>query len=431
MRKPRGRTRRGVIVALVAAGSILLSGCSPSADANMNWPAQVEAPFATDVSDRLDAAVRDAMALAGATGAIAGVWAPWAGQWVQGEGVTTQGGSAPVTENTRFRIASNTKPMSCTVLLTLVDEGTVGLDDPVSEYLPRMSGIEGITLRQLCQNTSGLADYHSVLGAQFTANPTRVWPPLELLSAGMALPRVAAPGETYSYSDTGYLLLGLALQAATQKDWASLYSEYVFGPAGMGSTSFPPPSQMSLDGESIDGYVTPVDPATGQLQCGTLVDETRLSNSMAWTAGGAVSTLHDLRHYVQDLAAGSLLSDKTATEQTATVPLGPDSPTWQGYGLGVLQLGPMIGHDGQIPGYISAMFSDPTSGLTVVVMLNNSTAGEDLAQLLALRLASIAAKAPAANGKESPLVELPWSEEQMVASMAALPVCPPPAAPAQ
>ena len=71
------------------------------------------------------------------------------------------------------------------------------------------------------------------------------------------------------------------------------------------------------------------------------------------------------------------------------------------------------------------MLSDPSSGLTVVVMLNNSTAGAGFAQLLAMKLAAIAAKAQPAEGKKLPVVGLPWSEEQMTEQLTAAAVCQP------
>ena len=147
---------------------------------------------------------------------------------------------------------------------------------------------------------------------------------------------------------------------------------------------------------------------------------------MGATAFGVVSNVTDLKSFAESLATGSLLSEKSAKEQTAGISVGA---SWHRYGLGVTMLGPMRGSVGAMPGYLSAMFSDPTSGLTVVVALNNSTSGEAFIQALTQRLVSIVAKAPAEEKGAKVVTGLPWSEEQAVAALQASTVCPPAPAP--
>ena len=328
--------------------------------------------------------------------------------------------------NMRFRIGTNTTSMTCTVLLRLVDAGRVRLDDTLSTYLTRSAGVEDVTFRQLCRNTSGLVDYYSDLAPQFVNNPTREWPPSELVSSGLAATRTAGPSRTWARSNTGIMLLGMALQSATSQDWASLYRQYIFEPLGMSDSSFPAPGQLEIPGPHPQGYVTEVGPA-GRPACETVRDVTRLSNSMSGVAGGVVSTVNDMKTWARALAEGRLVSDELMDAQWATVVQGESSPSWQRYGLGAQQLGPLRGNAGAIPGFISATLADPSSGLTVVVVLNNSSAGAGFARTLAERLASIAAKAPPAGSVPAPRIDLPWSEEQTIVSMLAGAVCQPPA----
>ncbi len=426
MKSRKGYARWSVVLATMVGASLALSACTTSVDANDSGRTQIDGPFSAAITDRLDAAVAEAMILSGSSGAIVGVWAPWAGKWVVSPGTTTMEGTTPLTTDMRFRIGTNTTSMTCTVLLKLVDAGRVSLSDTVSTYLARSAGVEDITLGQLCQNTSGLADYYTGLAHQFVNNPTREWPPLEVVSSGLASARVADPGGAWAQSSTGIVLLGLVLQSATNQDWASLYRQYIFEPLGMNDTSFPASNELEIPGSHPHGYTAAVNPS-GQLVCETLRDATELSNSMSWVAGGVISTVPDMKKWAQALAEGSLLSDKSADAQWATVPQGVDSPSWRSYGLGAQQAGPLRGYGGMIPGFISATFADPSSGLTVVVMLNNSSAGEGFARTLGLRLAAIAAKAPSAGDEKAPLLELPWSEEQTIATMQAAAVCQPPA----
>ena len=419
--------KRATAVALASLVVLVLSACTPYADATARLPQQVQGAFPSAIEGRLETAVTNAMKLAGASGALVGVWAPWSGSYVDGLGTTAITGSRPVTADMHFRIATNTTSMTCSVLLSLVDEGKVKLDDPVSLYLPRMIGVGGVTLRELCQNTSGLGDFAPQLRSSFVANPVRQWPTMELLSDGIATKPAGSPGQVYYPSQAGMVLLGMALQSATGMSWADMYRHYIFDRLGMSHSSFPDAGQLSMPTPHPLGYATSLD-AAGGLQCGTTFDETSLSPSMGWTASGAISTITDLKTFVQALASGSLVSAAAARAQDTGVPLGGTAPSWQSYGLGMLKLGPLRGNTGEIPGFISAMFADPESGLTVVVALNNSSARAVFAQDLAQQLASIASKAPSKSGKQAGIA-LPWSEAQAVAAMKTDAVCQP-AAPA-
>ena len=421
--------RRAVgLLAVIVSATLLLSGCTPAAGAKTPGRTEATTPFSAEITGRLDAALAEAMTHTGASGAIVGVWAPWAGSWTASPGTTTMAGPEKLSTDMRFRIGTHTTAMTCTVLLKLVDEKRVTLADPVSTYLPRIPGIGDITLGQLCQNTSGLADYTDRLGSQFVNNPTRVWPPLEVASAGMAAARSAKPGAAFTPSNTGIVLLGMALEALTHQSWATLYQKYIFHPLNLTLTSYPDPTQQSIPGSHPHGYATSVGPG-GQLICEAVLDETQLSNSMAGVAGGVVSSLTDLKVWAQALADGQLLSQKSAQSQWATIPAGAHAQPWQSYGLGAHQLGPLRGSEGSIPGFLTASYADPVSGLTVVVMLNNSTAGASVATNLALRFASIVAAAPAVGPAAAPKIELPWSEADAAQAVQAATACAPVAAP--
>jgi D-alanyl-D-alanine carboxypeptidase len=420
---------RLAVVALTALLLLTATGCTQTMDASAHLPKQVDGALPTSVVSELTGAVTSAVTLAGASGAVIGVWAPWAGSWTAAPGTTAISGSVPMTTDMHFRIASNTASMTCTVLLALVDQGTVALDDLVTKYLPRMTGLDLITLGDLCRNTSGLGDYVPTLAPQFVNNPTRQWPALELITDGLAAPRAGTPGERFSYSNAGIVLLGMALQAATGKDWNELYRTYIFDRLGMTGTSLPAADDYTLPQPYPRGYATALD-AAGAPVCGSVVDVTALSPSAGGPASGAVSSLSDLKTYVEALATGVLVSQASSAEQWKTIPLGAKAPSWEGYGLGAMQFGPLRGYDGEIPGFISAMLTDPKTGLTVVVVLNNSTSGSDFARMLALQLASIASTAPARSGS-APAIALPWSTKQAADALKGLAVCPPAATPAK
>jgi D-alanyl-D-alanine carboxypeptidase len=409
-------------IATVLAVSGALAGCTSSTP-SQTTSAQASNTLPASESAQIKTTVTAAMKLASASGAIVGVWAPWAGDYTAGLGTTTAKGKTPVTVDMAWRIGSVTKPMTCTVLLSLAQKGTVSLDDPVTKYLPRLVGIDDLKLGQLCQNTSGLGDYEGALAPQFVDNPLRSYVPLELVSDGMGEPRAGAPGEKWSYSNAGYILLGMALKAATGKDWQTLYADEVFGPLGMSATTLP--SGTSIPGSHLHGYATSLDAVTGDPKCGTVIDDTAQAPSASWTAKGVVSTLADLKTFGQSFAKSSLLDGATKKAAWDAVPLGTAVAAWQKYGMGGVELGPMRGHDGEVPGYITSVLSDPTSGLTVIVMLNNSTSGAAYAQSLAMQLAAIAAGFKPASGQKAPSISLPWTADAAAATLDQLAVCRP------
>lgn len=416
--------RVSMALALVGSLAFALSGCAGVGRAVVDFPEQVDASFPAATADQLNAALESALALSGAPGAIAGVWAPWAGSWMTAAGTTAAEGGEPMSTDMHFRIADNTKPMTCDVLFALADSGAVSLDDEVSEHLPGVVGVSGITLGQLCQSSSGIGDSTAPLASRFAQNPTRYWTPMELVSDGIAR-RSGTPGAAYIDSDAGYALAGLVAQTVAQESWPTLYERYVFEPIGMDDSSFPAPDDLGLPSPAASAWQV-LPGADGALACDAPKDESRLSNSMMYTAGGVVSTVDDLRDYVQALAAGSLRGEKTKDAAWTSIPLGGDTDAWQSYAqIGAYELGPMRGQFGSVPGQMSAMLADPGSGLTVVVMLNSSTAGAAFIQNLAMKLAAIGSKAAPADGRELPAEGLPWSVEQMDEQLSARAVCQP------
>ncbi|RLP73049.1 class A beta-lactamase-related serine hydrolase [Mycetocola manganoxydans] len=424
MRTHTARGRRAALLTVAAAVVLGLSACAGATASTVALPEQPDGDLPSASAEALDTALAEAMALAAAPGAIAGVWAPWSGQWVSAAGVTAPGGSEKMSTDMRFRVGDNTQPMTCDVLYGLVGDGTVELGDAVSDYLPSIRGLDGITLGQLCHGTAGLGDFSKTIGPLFPANPTRQWSTVELVSDGIASKRTGEPGVAYAPSDTNYAVLGMALEEASGSTAKELYGRYVFDRLGMNDSLFPEPSTLEIAQPFAPGWHA-LKAADGSLACDTPKDQTLLSSSLAFTAGGVVSTLDDMNAYVRSFATSALLDDDLKDDAWKTVSLSTDAPNWQQFGPGGLQMGPLRGQAGYIPGHISAMLSDPATGLTVVVMLNNSTAGAGFAQNLAMKLASIAAKATPAKGKELPVVGLPWSEAQMTEKLVAGAVCQP------
>ena len=412
-----------VVVAIVVA----LAACSADPEVEIDLPPQSDAALPEALTAQLEGAVTSAMASAGASGAIVGVWAPWSGAWVSGLGTQYPGSGGAVSPEMSFRIAQLTRPMTCDVLYAVAAEGSVKLDDPVPKYVAGVADLTDITLEQLCDGTSGIGSYAGQLRPLWESNPTRVWNPRELASFGLGEDRSTGPGAAYRDSDAGYVLLGLALERATGKSADALIAQYISTPLGLTGTNLPkgaaaPPSKSALAGLLSS-------PIEGGLDCVTPRDVTDLSASIGFTDSGVVSNLEDLRRYVQALASGASTPAGSAEGRfDESKPTYDSAPSWLTSAGGATIAGSLIGQSGFVPGYATAAYSDASTGLTVVVVLNNSAKGSEIVNSLAWELAALASKAPASSGETVPEGGLPWTAEQYHAAIAAAASCAPPPA---
>lgn len=418
--------RRSAAIAMAGAGvlALALSGCTPQGSVSVDVPAQVDAPLPEATATQLQDAVTAAMTATGSTGAIVGVWAPWSGTWVTGLGTQGPGGSE-VTPDLEFRAGEITGAMTCDALYGLAADGTLSLDDPIAKWVSGLPGYDDITLRQLCDGTSGLSSYTSVLEGTVLSNPDRVWNPRELMAYGVAGPRLNSPGDAYGTSATNYVVAGLAVERATGESLSAALAERVWQPLGLTATSLPAPAPAAAGAASLPGYWSQPS-AEGVWNCTDPADFTVMSSSYGGAASGAVTNITDLGRYAQALASNALLPDDS-DRFANPAPVGADQPTWFTAAGGAYQAGSLIGQFGWTPGYMAAAFADPATGLSVAVVLNNSGGNKNTGAWLAWQLAAIASKAPAAQGQTTPEAGLPWTAEQMRDSIAANAICAAPA----
>lgn len=426
MRVRPTRRRAALALASITALTLVVSGCAADESVEIDVPAQVDAALPEATATELEAAITHAMAATGSSGAIVGVWAPWSGSLVKGFGVESPSDSSPVTTEMEFRVAQVTRAMTCDVLYAVAEEGTVRVDDRVSEWVTGVPDLSDVTLGQLCDSTSGVGSYSAQLAPLFLSNPTRVWNPRELASYGLGQPRTTEPGARYRASDAGYLLLATALENATGRSSAELFEDHVFDPLDLTATQLPDGVPAAAGpGPVLTGLYSQKD-ADGVMNCADPRDVTEMSASSGFTDSGVVSNIRDLGRYVQSLASGAILPEGVDRfEEPYAVYDG--APSWYNTRGGAILAGSLIGQYGSVPGYTVAAYSDPESGLTVALVLNNSGGGSGFGTYLAWELAAIASKAPAASGAEAPEAGLPWTAEQYHQAIAAAAICPLPA----
>jgi D-alanyl-D-alanine carboxypeptidase len=405
------------MLAALGTAVLALAACAPGTSVDHEPVPQVDGSLPGDMQERLQAAVETAMAGTGSTGAIVEVRAPWAGVWNAALGTVSPGGAA-VSGDMAFKAGPVTRTMTCDVLYGMAHRGIVQLDDLLSDWLSGYPSAVDVTLGHLCDSTSGLGSYAPEVSSRWMANPERVWTPKELVAYGFAKGFSSEPGAAYRNSDTGYLLLGLALERASGKTTADLFAEYVFDPIGMSDSALP--TRL----KDTSGWLHGLYSKGKKPNCAEPTDYTTLSPSAGSTASGAVSTVADLSDYIQSVAMGARSYDSEG-RFSDPLPASSKAPTWYTATGGAVQAGSLVGQAGSVPGYLTAAFADRETGLSVVLVLNNSRAGGEVARDLAWQLAAIASKAPAAAGASVPEAGgLPWEAETYGDRVAKAAICP-------
>ncbi|MEU8776323.1 serine hydrolase domain-containing protein [Streptomyces sp. NPDC048606] len=336
-------------------------------------PAAVAAPseefprLTPAVAAKLDEAVREVQARAAIPGVIVSLSAPGKGEYVRAFGVADKATGAAMTPNLNMRIGSETKTFTVTALLQLVDQGKVGLDDPIGKYVSGVPNGDRITLRELAGMRSGLFNYSEDedFFKALTSDPRREFTPRELLAYSFKHPVNFAPNAKFQYCNTNLILLGLVVEKIGGQPLAAYINERVSKPAGLRHTLFPVGAEFPTP--HAHGY-------TNQTADGKTADATDWNPSWGWAAGAMISDLPDLRSWAKTLATGTLLTPATQAQRLKVSPAGnlPDT----GYGLGIFNVDGWIGHNGSLPGYQSLTIYLPAEQATLVVLLNTDTAYE-------------------------------------------------------
>jgi D-alanyl-D-alanine carboxypeptidase len=350
----------------VAVLVLTLSGCggdSASQSSATSPPATSEAvkPVTDALAQRLDAAVNQAMTAAGVPGAIVGIWGP-DGSFVRAFGVADKSTRAPMKTDFYSRIGSVTKTFTVTAVLQLADQGKLGLDDPIAQFIPEVPLGQRMTLRQLARMQSGLFNYSNSPEFQkaLFADPRRTFTPRELLNYALVQPNQFPPGEGFEYSNTNTILLGLVVQKVSGQPLHSYIEDHILAPLGMSHTSFP--TTNAFPDPHAQGY-------TVQTADGKETVATDWNPTWGWAAGAMISTLDDMRIWAGALATGKLLTPQMQAQRLQTVG-SPGMPPQDGYGLGIFNLGGWIGHNGSLPGYQSVVVYLPEKQTSLVILTN-------------------------------------------------------------
>jgi len=268
----------------------------------------------------------------------------------------------------RFRVGSVTKTFVATVVLQLVGEGKLALDDTVEQHLPgAIPNGKSITVRQLLNMTAGLFDYlndgdSTVDDRLLKGDLTYRWTPRQLIAISNAHKPKFAPGTSWRYCSTCYVLLGLIAEKVTGHSIGAELRNRIFVPLGLRSTTFD--SGPVITGAHAHGY---------EIVNKQMLDVSVLSPSHGWAAGGLVSNAPDLARFYRALLGGKLLPANLLRAMETTAPMG--SGTSRGiYGLGLFKstfgCGAVYGHPGAIVGYEAYAYNSKDGRHQAVVLVS-------------------------------------------------------------
>ncbi|MFJ7244937.1 serine hydrolase domain-containing protein [Kitasatospora sp. NPDC098652] len=366
-------------LAVAAAAAVLAAtGAVPALAAGQDGPA-LPTPDTAGVQSALQATIA-----AGAPGAFAVIRD-------HGEDELTRSLTAgkadldgtPMNSAWRFRVGSNSKMFTAVLVMQLAQEGRIDLDKPLRDYLPAGTLPDGWTMtgRQVMEHRAGVYDHTNDLLEQAGEETTSafearirstVYAPADLVAMSVKHGQQYPPGSRYSYSNTDFVLLGLAVEHLTGRPYADVLRERIIEPLGLGRTSFVVPDQR-IDGPHVTGYLTNDD------RTKPLLDSTEQNGSWVWAAGAVISTAEDLDRFLTALMAGGdggLVSDDSLRQMEAALP----TPTAKiSYGLGLrrisLTCGDVYGHGGIVQGFQTQSFATPDGQRSVVVFANASNNG--------------------------------------------------------
>ncbi len=293
-------------------------------------------PVSSAEAAALQSAVDRARAAFGLNAVAVGVSADARLGWSGASG-PPRDGTTPLSGATPFAIASVTKTFTAAIVLQLVDEGRIGLDAAVNDYLPEVTLARGVTVRQLLSHTSGIADLLAPMRNRLNADPSRVWQPAEVLA--LLGPSTFPPGTSWGYSNTNYLIAGMLVERVTASPFADELQRRITGPLRLTGTGIPARDKLP--------YLLGVS-----------------WTSAFWTSAMLDSDAADLVRWGEALYGGAILRADSLAQMLAF--------NEEGYGLGAerYRFGGLVGygHSGLLRGYTTLLVHLPEADLTIALL---------------------------------------------------------------
>lgn len=302
----------------------------------------------------------------------------------QGFGLASLELSVPVKPDTVFQSGSIGKQFTATAVMLLVEEGKIGLNDPLSKYFADgPSWWKEVTIRELLSHTAGFTDYPKDFDLR------KDYSEEELLKMVEAIPPAYPSGTNWAYSNMGYVTLGILIHKVSGQYFGDFLRERVFKPLGMSTSRII--SEADVIPNRAAGYV---------LKNGQVKNQEWVSPSANSTADGSLYfTILDLVKWDAALYTEKVLKDSSKREMWTVAALNDGKPNRAQYGFGWFvesQNGHrVVQHDGRWQGFSTQISRYVDDGLTVVILTNQGNCDPHLIadEVAAVYFASAAARA--------------------------------------
>ena len=290
----------------------------------------------------------------------------------------------PLAPDMVFEIGSITKQFTAAGIMMLAEDGKLSIADPITKYLPDYPAYgDEITIEHLLTHTSGIVSYTGIPGYMATKVMQDVTP-TDLIAVFQDLPVEFAPGARWAYNNSGYILLGAIIEAASGMPYAEFVEQRIFEPVGMrhayyGSSSRIIPRRASGYDGGEDG----------------VVNQRYLSFTQPYAAGSLMMTVEEWHRWSRALFSGQVVSAESLERMTTPFVLTNGDTTQYGYGLGTgdVRGRRAIRHGGGIFGFATDGMYLPEEDVYVAVFAN-TTANDVGPGLVATRLAAAAVGDP-------------------------------------
>lgn len=339
-----------IVTSLLLAAGLLVTGCMQPATPATTVPAgQPPAPVSSD----LQKIVENGLVASGIPGAQVEIVTPdWT--WTSAAGNASVITGEKAVPGMKFYIASVSKSFTGVAVEKLVQDGKLSLNDPITKWLDpdlvaRIPHGQNITVKELLQHTSGIADYDEmgILGQELK-NPSVAVPYEEGINISLNASPLYPPEGGYTYSNVNYVLLTLIVDKAAGMPFEDYVNQTIFVPSGMNETYFAKTNQLG------GSHMT----AAEEPEPGTIEDYSNLYILFDRGAGDIVSTTSDLNKFHKTLRSGKILNQASLAELEKPSPQSRKTVngTTSGYGLGygTYDVAPdnqtYSGHTGGYPG---------------------------------------------------------------------------------
>jgi D-alanyl-D-alanine carboxypeptidase len=316
----------------------------------------------------------------------------------RGYGTRSIADKAPAAGDTMFAIGSVTKQFTCACILLLAEDGKLAVTDKVAKYYPKLTRAADITLLDLMNHVSGYPDYYPLDFVDLRMmKPIAVDEVIRLYGTGKL---DFEPGTRYSYSNTGYDLLGRVVEKVSGEPFGTFLSGRILKPLGLSRTVYEP----ATDGTGF---------ARGYTTFALGAPEPAVPEAKSWVAaaGAIYSTAGDLARWDLALMSGKVLKPESLKLMTTPRTLADGRSTGYGCGLSVGERSgkTILSHNGAVAGFLAYNTMVP-DGKTAVVLISNFDVSGDVAALyreILIPLLPPATPPAAAQAKPSPVVPQP------------------------